>query len=126
MIVPKILFNDEEFNEESLEELDVYTEPQYLQLKEGEEIQFVRFGYCEKIHRIKQFLHTSDWHEDARLVHENNETYGFVKGDKVATKDEITYLTGVPIPHNVKDFLFDGWFDEIKNNIQDLPYEENL
>jgi len=62
----------------------------------------------------------------ARLLHENNETYGFVKGDKVATKDEITYLTGVPIPHNVKDFLFDGWFDEIKNKIQDLPYEENL
>ncbi|KEQ57182.1 Glutamate--tRNA ligase protein [Marine Group I thaumarchaeote SCGC RSA3] len=48
MIVPKILFNGEEFNEESLEELDVYTEPQYLQLKEGEEIQFVRFGYCRK------------------------------------------------------------------------------
>ena len=62
----------------------------------------------------------------ARLVHENKETYGFVKGDKVATKDEITYLTGVPIPYNVKDFLFDGWFDEIKNKIQDLPYEENL
>ena len=48
MIIPKILFNDEEFNEDSLEELDVYTEPQYLQLKEGEEIQFVRFGYCRK------------------------------------------------------------------------------
>jgi 2-keto-4-pentenoate hydratase/2-oxohepta-3-ene-1,7-dioic acid hydratase in catechol pathway len=62
----------------------------------------------------------------ARLIHENNETYGFIKGDKVATKDEITYLTGVPIPYNVKDFLFDGWFDEIKNKIQDLPYEENL
>ncbi|RMW37905.1 MAG: glutamate--tRNA ligase [Nitrosopumilus sp.] len=48
MIIPKILFNGEEFNEDSLEELDVYTEPQYLQLKEGEEIQFVRFGYCRK------------------------------------------------------------------------------
>ena len=48
MVIPKTLFNDEEFNEESLEELDVYTEPQYLQLKEGEEIQFVRFGYCRK------------------------------------------------------------------------------
>ncbi|WP_428326371.1 glutamate--tRNA ligase [Nitrosopumilus sp.] len=48
MIIPNILFNGEEFNEESLEELDVYTEPQYLQLKEGEEIQFVRFGYCRK------------------------------------------------------------------------------
>ncbi len=48
MIIPKVLFNGEEFNEDSLEELDVYTEPQYLQLKEGEEIQFVRFGYCRK------------------------------------------------------------------------------
>ncbi len=48
MIIPKMLFNGEEFNTDSLEELDVYTEPQYLQLKEGEEIQFVRFGYCRK------------------------------------------------------------------------------
>jgi glutamyl-tRNA synthetase len=48
MIIPKVLFNGETFNEESLEELDVYTEPYYLELKEGEEIQFVRFGYCRK------------------------------------------------------------------------------
>ncbi|MCA9828351.1 MAG: glutamate--tRNA ligase [Nitrosopumilus sp.] len=48
MIIPKTLFDNDEFNEESLEELDVYTEPHYLQLKEGEEIQFVRFGYCRK------------------------------------------------------------------------------
>ncbi len=48
MIIPKALFIDDEFNENSLEELDVYTEPHYLQLKEGEEIQFVRFGYCRK------------------------------------------------------------------------------
>ena len=62
----------------------------------------------------------------ARLSHKNNETYGFVKGNKVSTKDEITYLTGVPIPQNVKDFLFDGWYDEIKNKINDLPYAENI
>jgi len=48
MLVPKILFNGEEFNEDSLEELDVYTESHYLQLKEGEEVQFVRYGYCRK------------------------------------------------------------------------------
>ncbi|AJW71617.1 glutamate--tRNA ligase [Nitrosopumilus adriaticus] len=48
MIIPKTLFIEDEFNEESLEEIDVYTEPHYLQLKEGEEIQFVRFGYCRK------------------------------------------------------------------------------
>jgi 2-keto-4-pentenoate hydratase/2-oxohepta-3-ene-1,7-dioic acid hydratase in catechol pathway len=62
----------------------------------------------------------------ARLSYDNNETYGFVNGDKVSTKDEITYLTGVPIPQNVKDFLFDGWYDEIKNKIKDLPYKENI
>ena len=61
-----------------------------------------------------------------RLLHENIETYGFVKGDKVATKDEITFLTGIPIPFTVKEFLFDGWYNEIKNKIGDLPYEENI
>ena len=59
----------------------------------------------------------------ARLVHKNNETYGFVKGDKVATKDEITYLTGVPIPHNVKILM--GGLTKLKQNTN-LPYEENL
>jgi len=48
LLIPKELFIEEEFNEDSLEELDVHTEPHYLQLKEGEEIQFVRFGYCRK------------------------------------------------------------------------------
>jgi 2-keto-4-pentenoate hydratase/2-oxohepta-3-ene-1,7-dioic acid hydratase in catechol pathway len=61
-----------------------------------------------------------------RLVHGNNETYGFVKGAKVATKDEITDLTGVPIPQNLKDFLFDGWYDEIKDKIKDLSYNEDI
>ena len=61
-----------------------------------------------------------------RLLYKNIETYGFVKGDKVSTKDEITLLTGIPIPYTVKDFLFDGWYDEIKNKIENLPYEENI
>lgn len=62
----------------------------------------------------------------ARLSYDNSETYGFVKGDKISTKDEITYKTGVPIPQSIKDFLFDGWYDEIKDKIDDLPYEENI
>ena len=62
----------------------------------------------------------------ARLLRDNTETYGLVNGDKVSTKDEITYLTGVPIPQNVKDFLFDGWYGEIKDRIKDLPYERNI
>ena len=48
LLIPNQLFIEEEFNENSLEELEVYTEPHYLKLKEGEEIQFVRFGYCRK------------------------------------------------------------------------------
>ncbi len=49
MIIPDILFNEnEEFNEDSLKEIDVYTEPYYLELKDGDMIQFVRFGYCRK------------------------------------------------------------------------------
>ena len=48
LLVPNQLFIEDEFNENSLEELEVHTEPHYLKLKEGEEIQFVRFGYCRK------------------------------------------------------------------------------
>jgi Domain of unknown function (DUF2437). len=40
-----------------------------------------------------------------RVTDGNSETYGFVKGDKIAIKSEITELTGVPIPINVKDFF---------------------
>lgn len=48
LLIPHPLFVDDMFNENSLEELEVYTEPYYLDLEEGEEIQFVRFGYCRK------------------------------------------------------------------------------
>ncbi len=62
----------------------------------------------------------------ARLVKSNNETYGFVKDGQVSTKDEITYETGVPIPQSIKDFLFDGWYDEVMKKISKLPYKESL
>jgi 2-keto-4-pentenoate hydratase/2-oxohepta-3-ene-1,7-dioic acid hydratase in catechol pathway len=55
-----------------------------------------------------------------------SETYGFLKDDKIAIKSEITELTGVPIPLNIKDFLFDGWYDEIKNKINELEYREDI
>jgi len=48
ILIPQRLFVDDKFNEESLEEIHVYVEPHYLELKDGEEIQFVRFGYCRK------------------------------------------------------------------------------
>ena len=62
----------------------------------------------------------------ARLSYDNSETYGFVKGTKVATKDEISYQTGVPIPYSIKDFLFDGWYNEILDKIDDLPYAQDI
>ena len=42
----------------------------------------------------------------ARLLESKKETYGFVKDDSVATKEEITFETGVPLPKNF--FLMDG------------------
>ena len=48
ILIPQRLFVDDKFNEESLEEINVYVEPHYLELKNDEEIQFVRFGYCRK------------------------------------------------------------------------------
>ena len=48
ILIPQQLFVDDRFNEESLEEIHVYVEPHYLELRNGEEIQFVRFGYCRK------------------------------------------------------------------------------
>ncbi len=48
ILIPSQLFYGEQFNEKSLEEINVFTEPHYSQLKEGTEIQFVRFGYCRK------------------------------------------------------------------------------
>jgi len=48
ILIPKSLFLDDEYNQNSLEELEVYSESHYLELSEGAEIQFVRFGYCRK------------------------------------------------------------------------------
>jgi glutamyl-tRNA synthetase len=48
ILIPKTLFVDEKFNENSLETRQAYTENHYLELNEGAEIQFVRFGYCRK------------------------------------------------------------------------------
>lgn len=48
ILIPKTLFVNEKFNENSLETLQAFTEKYYLELNEGAEIQFVRFGYCRK------------------------------------------------------------------------------
>ena len=62
----------------------------------------------------------------ARLVRDGKETYGLIKDDRVATKDDITYQTGIPIPLNIKDFLFEGWYDEVKDKISDASFKNQL
>ena len=62
----------------------------------------------------------------ARLVQDGKETYGLIKDDRVATKDDITYQTGIPIPLNIKDFLFEGWYDEVKDKISDTSFKDKL
>jgi len=62
----------------------------------------------------------------ARLLANNMETYGFVNGKSVVTKEGITAQTGIPIPQNIKDFLFDGWYDEVKPKIPKLNFTQNI
>ena len=62
----------------------------------------------------------------ARLIRDGKETYGLIKDDRVATKDDITYQTGIPIPLNIKDFLFEGWYDEVKDKISDTSFKDQL
>ena len=46
----------------------------------------------------------------ARLAQDGNETYGLIKDGNVATKENMTYQTGVPLPLGIMDFLFEGWY----------------
>ncbi len=62
----------------------------------------------------------------ARLMKENMETYGFVDGDKVLTRESMTAQSGIPIPQSIKDFLFDGWYDEIKQKASQMNYDSKL
>jgi len=62
----------------------------------------------------------------ARLMHDGKETYGLIKDGNVATKDSITNETGVPLPLGIMDFLFDGWYDEIKDKISSTSFQDKL
>src|SRR5574342_413326 len=61
-----------------------------------------------------------------RLLGHDMETYGFVNEDNVITKEDITHQTAIPIPQQIKDFLFDGWYDEIKPKISNLKYTQKI
>ena len=57
---------------------------------------------------------------------DNKETYGLIKDGNVATKDNLTYQTGVPLPLGIMDFLFEGWYDEIKDKISPRSFQDKL
>jgi len=61
-----------------------------------------------------------------RMRKKERETYGLIQDGKIATKDDITYSTGVPIPIQVRDFLFDGWISEIKSNFSKISFTHDL
>tara|TARA_B100001750_G_C15516986_1_gene608066 strand:- start:1722 stop:2588 length:867 start_codon:yes stop_codon:yes gene_type:complete len=62
----------------------------------------------------------------ARIRKAGDETYGLVQDGKISTKDDITSSTAVPIPINVRDFLFDGWLEELKLNSSKISFDHNL
>ena len=62
----------------------------------------------------------------ARLSNGDGQTYGMVRNGRVATRDEMAYLTGVPVPHSIKDFMFDGWCEEINGVADTLPYGQEV
>jgi 2-keto-4-pentenoate hydratase/2-oxohepta-3-ene-1,7-dioic acid hydratase in catechol pathway len=52
------------------------------------------------------------------------ETYGIISedGKSVVTKAEIQQQTGIPVPPNIKDFMFGGWLDEVRHHKEKLRY----
>ena len=62
----------------------------------------------------------------ARIKFDGYETYGFVRNGKISTKDEMIDNTGIPLPPEIKEFLFDGWFEEIIRKNPKLPYALDL
>src|ERR671924_1467679 len=56
------------------------------------------------------------------------DSYGIVSEDcrKLITKSEIQDQTGIPIPPSIKDFLFSGWLNEVKEHQSKLKYSHKI
>src|SRR5438105_10831247 len=56
------------------------------------------------------------------------DTYAIVSDDgkKLITKSEIQEQTGVPIPSNIKEFMFKGWISEVKEHLRKLMYNHRV
>ena len=56
------------------------------------------------------------------------DTYAVISDDgkRLITKSEIQEQTGIPIPSNIKEFMFKGWLDEIKEHQNKLMYNHKV
>jgi 2-keto-4-pentenoate hydratase/2-oxohepta-3-ene-1,7-dioic acid hydratase in catechol pathway len=56
------------------------------------------------------------------------ETYGIISDDgkSIVTKAEIQQQTGIPLPPNIKDFMFRGWLDEVRQHRNKLKYDHRV
>jgi 2-keto-4-pentenoate hydratase/2-oxohepta-3-ene-1,7-dioic acid hydratase in catechol pathway len=61
-----------------------------------------------------------------RFLISGKETYGFVSDHGIATKEEIIAKTGIPIPISIRDFLFDGWYEEVILQSPPLEYSTKI
>lgn len=65
----------------------------------------------------------------ARINHkEFGETYGLISPDsnKIITKIEIQEQTGIPIPQNIKEFLFGNWINEVRKYEEELRFSLSI
>ena len=55
---------------------------------------------------------------------EEGENYGLIADDfkKIITKNEIQEQTGIPLPLNIKEFLFNNWLDEVIKNYKQFNF----
>ena len=56
------------------------------------------------------------------------ETYSIISDDgkSIVTRSEIQQQTGIPVPPNIKDFVFRGWLDEVKHHKAKLKFNHKV
>ncbi|MFL6503615.1 MAG: fumarylacetoacetate hydrolase family protein, partial [Nitrososphaera sp.] len=65
----------------------------------------------------------------ARIRDRNvKETYSIISDDgkSIVTRTEIQQQTGIPVPPNIKDFVFRGWLDEVKQHKAKLKFNHSV
>ncbi|HEY7082312.1 MAG TPA: fumarylacetoacetate hydrolase family protein [Nitrososphaeraceae archaeon] len=58
----------------------------------------------------------------------SGDSYGIISNDgkKILTRAEIQEQTGIPIPPSVKEFMFNGWLNELIENKDELEYRRDV